>query len=77
MEEKEPKKKFSFFEITAVVLIVLLVVGIFVEIIVIVNMKNEIATLQKELDSLPQPPEEEIPESVSNLYLKNIEHQLK
>lgn len=76
MEEKEPKRKFSFFEITSIILIVLLVVGIFVEIIVMTNLKGKTENLQKEEKEIPNP-EKEALDPISNLYLKKIEASIK
>ncbi len=76
MEEKEPKRKFSFFEITSIILIVLLVVGIFVEIIVMINLKGKTENLQKEEKEIPSP-EKEALDPISNLYLKKIEASIK
>ncbi len=76
MEGKEPKRKFSFFEITSIILIVLLVVGIFVEIIVMTNLKGKTENLQKEEKEIPSPEQENF-SPILNSYLEKIEASIK
>ena len=50
--EKKPEKR-SVFKITAIILILLLVIGIFIEIFVMVWLKNSSESLKNKNDNLP------------------------
>lgn len=51
--QNQTKQKFSIFQITSFVLVIILIVAVIVQIGVIINLKNKADNLKDKLDKLP------------------------
>ena len=75
-EEKEEneKRNHSFFQIVSLILIVVLLVASFVELCVIISLKNKTDDMQHKLDNLPKEETESAPEIFEPPFMNYVSY---